>query len=485
MYYYLTFLKILKKSILKKCIISIMTLRGKRGKTMKQKLTFKENLFIGSMLFGLFFGAGNLIFPLHLGQMAGANVLLANLGFLITAIGLPFLGIIAIGISKTNGVFEISSRVSKIYAYIFTIGLYLVIGPFFALPRLATTSYEIAFSPFVSPSSGKWILPVFSMLFFIVAWFFARKPSKILDYIGKFLNPVFLILLGIVVVLALIHPMGSISHAPISPDYNKSVLLKGFIDGYNTLDALASLAFGIIIVTTIKKLGITNPNDIAKETVKSGAISIIGMGVIYTLLAVMGTMSLGEFKVSENGGIALAQIAQHYLGDFGIIVLSLIIIVACLKTAIGLITAFSETFTELFPKTNYIVLATMVSVLAFIFANVGLTKIIMYSLPVLMFIYPLAITLILLTLVSHLFNNSPIVYRFTTLFTVIAAFFDGIKASPEPFVKTNFAQSLIGFAENYLPFFDIGMGWIVPALIGFIIGLIVYKVRGNKHEVQA
>ena len=101
------------------------------------------------------------------------------------------LGIIAIGISKTNGVFAISSRVSKIYAYIFTIGLYLVIGPFFALPRLATTSYEIAFSPFVSPSSGKWILPVFSMLFFIVAWFFARKPSKILDYIGKFLNPVF------------------------------------------------------------------------------------------------------------------------------------------------------------------------------------------------------------------------------------------------------------------------------------------------------
>ena len=224
------------------------------------------------------------------------------------------------------------------------------------------------------------------------------------------------------VVLALIHPMGGISHAPISPDYNKSVLLKGFIDGYNTLDALASLAFGIIIVTTIKKLGITNPNDIAKETVKSGAISIIGMGVIYTLLAVMGTMSLGEFKVSENGGIALAQIAQHYLGDFGIIILSLIIIVACLKTAIGLITAFSETFTELFPKTNYIVLATIVSVLAFIFANVGLTKIIMYSLPVLMFIYPLAITLILLTLVSHLFNNSPIVYRFTTLFTVIAAF---------------------------------------------------------------
>ena len=167
-----------------------MTLRGKRGKTMKQKLTFKENLFIGSMLFGLFFGAGNLIFPLHLGQMAG-ECITCEFRIFNYSNRFTILGIIAIGISKTNGVFAISSRVSKIYAYIFTIGLYLVIGPFFALPRLATTSYEIAFSPFVSPSSGKWILPVFSMLFFIVAWFFARKPSKILDYIGKFLNPVF------------------------------------------------------------------------------------------------------------------------------------------------------------------------------------------------------------------------------------------------------------------------------------------------------
>ena len=449
---------------------------------MKNKLTIKENIFIGSMLFGLFFGAGNLIFPIHLGQTAGAHVFTANLGFLITAIGLPFLGIIAIGVSKTNGIFEISSRVSKIYAYLFTIGLYLVIGPFFALPRLATTSYEIAFSPFISPVQAKFVLPIFSILFFLVAWFFARKPSKILDYIGKFLNPVFLVLLGIVVLLAFIHPMGGVSHAPVSAQYKEGALLKGFIDGYNTLDALASLAFGIIIVTTIKKLGVTHPNIIAKETFKSGTISIVGMGLIYSLLAIMGTMSLGNFKVSEKGGIALAQIAQHYLGDYGIIVLSLIIVVACLKTAIGLITAFSETFTELFPKQKYIMFATVVSVLACIFANVGLTKIIMYSTPVLMFIYPLAITLILLTLASPLFNHSKIVYRFTTFFTMIAAFIDGVKASPEFFVKTSFARFIISLGEKDLPFFTIGMGWIIPALIGFIIGLIVFKVRGSKQS---
>ncbi|MBL7564547.1 branched-chain amino acid transport system II carrier protein [Staphylococcus saccharolyticus] len=449
---------------------------------IRNKLTFKENLFIGSMLFGLFFGAGNLIFPIHLGQTAGSNVWTANLGFLITAIGLPFLGIIAIGVSKTNGVFEISSRVSKIYGYLFTIGLYLVIGPFFALPRLATTTFEIAFSPFISPGTAKMVLPIFSILFFVIAWLFAHKPSKILDYIGKFLNPVFLILLGIVVLLAFIRPMDGIGHAPVSGDYSNSVLLKGFIDGYNTLDALASLAFGIIIVTTIKKLGVSNPNSIAKETLKSGTISIVAMGVIYTLLALMGTMSLGHFKVSENGGIALAQIAQHYLGDYGIIFLSLIIIVACLKTAIGLITAFSETFTELFPKSNYLWLATGVSILACIFANIGLTKIIMYSTPVLMFIYPLAITLILLALLSPLFNHSKIVYRFTTFFTLIAALVDGVKASPEYFVHTKFAQMIISLGEKYLPFFTIGMGWIIPALTGLVIGFIVYLVSSRKQS---
>lgn len=447
---------------------------------MKNKLSFKENIFIGSLLFGLFFGAGNLIFPIHLGQSAGSNIFKADLGFLLTAIGLPFLGIIAIGISKTNGIFDIASRVSTKYAYIFTILLYLVIGPFYALPRLATTSFEIAFTPFISKSSITLYLLIFSVLFFFVAWFFSKKPSRILEYIGKFLNPVFLILLGLLIVLAFINPMGDISNAKISLDYENSALLKGFIDGYNTLDALAALAFGIIVVTTIKKLGVTNPSHIAKETVKSGTISIILMGVIYSLLAFMGTMSLGHFKMSENGGIALAQIAQYYLGDYGIILLSLIIIVACLKTAIGLITAFSETFSELFPKQNYLMFATVVSIISCVFANIGLTKIIAYSTPVLMFLYPLAITIILLTLFSSLFNHSKIVYQFTTYFTLVASFADGVKASPAIIVNTQFAYSIISFSQKYLPFFTIGMGWVTPALLGFVIGFIVYKVKNTR-----
>ncbi|MBO1198885.1 branched-chain amino acid transport system II carrier protein [Staphylococcus simiae] len=447
---------------------------------MKKKLTLKENIFIGSMLFGLFFGAGNLIFPIHMGQAAGSNVLIANLGFLITAIGLPFLGIIAIGISKTSGLFDIASRVNKTYAYIFTIALYLVIGPFFALPRLATTSFEIAFSPFLDAKQMTLYLFIFSLLFFIVAWFFASKPSRILEYIGKFLNPIFLILLGIILLFVFIHPLGNISDAPVSKQYQSNALFNGFLDGYNTLDALASLAFGIIIVATIKKLGIENPTDIAKETIKSGTISIIMMGVIYTLLAMMGTLSMGHFKISDNGGIALAQITQYYLGNYGIVLLSLIVMVACLKTAIGLITAFSETFEHLFPKLNYLAIATVVSFVSFLFANVGLTKIIMYSIPVLMFLYPLAIVLIVLTLFSSKFQHAKIVYQWTIFFTLLAAFIDGLKASPTFISQTAFAKSMIGFGQHYLPLSTIGMGWVVPSIIGFIIGFIVYKVKNRQ-----
>ncbi|MDN6113090.1 MAG: branched-chain amino acid transport system II carrier protein, partial [Tetragenococcus halophilus] len=353
---------------------------------MEKKLLFRDYLTIGSMLFGLFFGAGNLIFPVHLGQEAGANVTAANLGLLVTGVGLPFLGVIAMGVSQSSGVFELSSRVNKPYAYIFTILLYLVIGPFFALPRLATTSYEIGIAPHIPNDQQGLVLAVFSILFFITAWWFSRKPSKILDYVGKFLNPVFLVLLAILLLLAFANPLGDVANAPVQASYQSGAFSGGFIEGYNTLDALASLAFGILIIEAIKNRGIKEPSTVAVDTIKSGTISIILMGIIYSLLSYMGTMSLGGFSVSENGGVALAQLSQHYLGTYGSIILALIVIVACLKTGIGLITSFSETFSVLFPKGNYMFFTILVSAMACLFANVGLTKIIELATPVLMFL---------------------------------------------------------------------------------------------------
>ncbi|EOA7309717.1 branched-chain amino acid transport system II carrier protein [Enterococcus hirae] len=451
---------------------------------MTKKLTFKESMFIGSMLFGLFFGAGNLIFPVHMGQESGSAVFWANLGFLVTGIGLPFLGVIAIGVSKTSGVYELAERIGKKYALVFTVLLYLVIGPFFALPRLATTSFEIGLAPFIQAKQQHVFLVIFSILFFFTTWWLSRRPTKILDYVGKFLNPTFLILLGILLVLAFIHPLGAIDQATVQPSYQEHAFFTGFTQGYNTLDALAALAFGILIVTTIRNMGVTKPSEIAKDTIKSGAISIVLMGIIYTLLAYVGTMSLGGFALSSNGGIALAQIADHYLGTYGSILLALIVILACLKTGIGLITAFAETFTDLFPKRNYIVFVTLASALACLVATVGLTNIIQISLPVLMFIYPLAMTLILLVLVGPLFKQRPAVYRMTTYFTLIASILDGLNACPDGIKQTSFVKTLLDFATNYLPFFKLGMGWIVPALIGLVIGLIWSMVKKETPVVE-
>lgn len=439
---------------------------------MSKKLSWRDYLYVGSMLFGLFFGAGNLIFPVHMGQEAGATILLANLGFLITGIGLPFLGVIAIGISKSNGVFDLATRINRRYAIGFTVLLYLTIGPFFALPRLATTSFEIGLAPFIPSDQHQIILAIFSGLFFLIAWAFSRKPSKLLGYVGKFLNPLFLFLLGILILFAFIDPLGAVSSASIGNAYAENSFFKGFTEGYNTLDALASLAFGIIIVSTIRGMGVEKPNDIAKDTIKAGAISIILMGVIYTLLSYMGTMSLGKFPLSENGGIALAQIANHYLGNLGSILLASIVILACLKTAIGLITACSETFSELFPKGSYAFYIAIASILPCLFANVGLTNIIQFSVPVLMFLYPLAMTLMILVIISPLFQHRKEVYRMTTYVTLIAALLDALNNTPD-FVKNQTAiRATLASAEQYLPLFTIGMGWVVPAAIGFIIGLI-------------
>lgn len=428
---------------------------------MKKKLRIQDYLYVGSMLFGLFFGAGNLIFPVHMGQEAGSNVALANLGFLVTGIGLPFLGVIAFGLSQSTGVFELASRINRRYAIIFTVLLYLVIGPFFALPRLATTSFEIGLVPFVSQDLQAPLLAVFSLLFFGAAWWFSRKPSKILDYVGKFLNPLFLVLLGLLLVFAFTQPMGTIQEAPVSPLYQEHAFFTGFTNGYNTLDALASLAFGIIIVTAIRN-----------------------MGIIYTLLSYMGAMSLGKFAISANGGIALAQVANHYLGRSGSLLLALIVILACLKTAIGLITAFAETFAELFPARSYLFFSAVASILPAIFANVGLTKIIEFSTPVLMFVYPLAITLILLAIISPLFQHRASVYRMTTYFTLVAAVIDGLNACPALIRDTAVVQQLLKFAEQYLPFFKIGMGWLAPAIIGFIIGLVWAWCKKEPKSVK-
>ncbi|AKP68148.1 branched-chain amino acid transport system II carrier protein [Companilactobacillus ginsenosidimutans] len=442
---------------------------------MQKRLSLRNLMFIGSMLFGLFFGAGNLIFPVFLGQQAGSNVWLAVIGLLITGIGLPLLGVAGLGITESASVFDLAKKVNRSYAYIFTVLLYLIIGPLFATPRLATTSFQMGIVPFVSNGQQALVLAIFSILFFAASWWFARKPSKIMTYVGKWLTPIFLILLGILIAVALIHPMGSLTAQP-QGQYVHSPVLAGFTEGYNTMDALASLAFGVVVIDGIKMLGITDPKAIATDTIKAGAISVVLMGIIYTLLALLGAMSLGHLKLAANGGITLAQIFNYYFGSFGNVLLALIVIVACLKTSIGLITAFGEAMHEMFPKISYQVLIAIASILPCIFANVGLTNLIQYSTPALMFIYPLAITLIILAILTPFIGSSKWIFGVTTLFTLIPAILAGLEALSFVFKGQGWFTTLMHF-NDVLPLASLGLGWVVPALIGLVVGYVISRFR--------
>ncbi|MBR5229566.1 MAG: branched-chain amino acid transport system II carrier protein [Firmicutes bacterium] len=444
----------------------------------KTKLTVAETVSITSMLFGMFFGAGNLIFPVYMGQVAGFNVWPAVIGFLITGVGMPLLAVAALGISRSNGLTDLAGKVGGKYSVFFTCALYLTIGPFFASPRCATVPFSMAVMPLLGDANEKVCLAVFSLLFFAVVLTFSLKPGKIITWIGKFLNPVFLCCLAIFIVAALISPMGSISEVAPAASYETGAFFNGFLEGYNTMDLLAGLAFGIVVINVIKGLGVTEPGAIAANTVKAGIFSCLLMGFIYVLLTLIGVQSRGITEACANGSEAFYVIANHYFGVIGIAILAVTVTFACLKTSVGLTTSCAETFSAMFPKgPSYKVWAITFATVAFLVANLGLTSIITYAIPVLMFLYPLAITLILLALGGKFFNHDKRVYVSVTAFTLVAALFDLLKTLPEGARALLHVDGLLAAVSQYLPLFDLGMGWIVPALAGLVIGLVLRAVK--------
>lgn len=435
---------------------------------MKTKLSIKESILLGVTLFGMFFGAGNLIFPVHLGQLAGSNVILATIGFIVTGVTIPILAVASIGVTYSNGLFKMcETKVGKGFAYFFTCLLYLTIGPFFAIPRCCTTTFTAGIYPLISNLNEKLTLLIFSFIFFALVLYFSLKPNEIMKWVGKIITPVFLVFFAILIVSSL--SKTNISIDSIQPDasYINGSFINGLLEGYNTMDAIAGLAFGIIVVNCIKNMGITEGKIVAKEIIKSGILTAIMMSIIYFASTIMGCKSLMVLPLSENGGVALAQMAELYLGNYGLIILAITIGLACLKTAIGLVTSCSETFVSMFPNSlDYKKWTIIFSVFSFVISNFGLTQIINYSIPVLMFLYPVAIVLILLGLFFNKTENKTI-FRCTFFGTLLAAIFDFIKTLP-------FGID-VSFISKILPLFDLGFGWIIPSGIGLIVGLILSK----------
>jgi branched-chain amino acid:cation transporter, LIVCS family len=444
---------------------------------MEKKLSFSSYLAIGLMLFALFFGAGNLIFPAQLGQYAGTNMWLAIIGFLITGVGLPFLGTLAMGFSGSQNLQQLASRIHPVYAIVFTSLLYLTIGPFFAAPRTGAVAFDIGISPFISEENMQIASIIFTLLFFGLTMWLSLNPAKIVDRVGKILSPALIILLFALLVMVIMKPMGVIQ--PPQGDYTSGALIKGVMEGYNTMDALASLVFGIIVINAIRSMGVTNKRDILVATAKSGAIATTFLAIIYVGIAYLGATSTELFGLLDTGGPVLSGASTHYLGTFGLVMLAVVILLACLTTSIGLITACGEYFNTIIPKISYKAFVVFFSTFCFVIANFGLANIITYSIPVLMFLYPLAVVLILLTFCSPLFNHSRLVYVSATAIAFMISLIDGLKTLCQSLDIEYFGwmAPIVSFYERVLPFYSEGLGWLLPVLVVMLVTGVVARLQ--------
>ncbi|MDB1124830.1 branched-chain amino acid transport system II carrier protein [Vibrio algarum] len=413
---------------------------------MSQSLKLTDVIAVGFMLFAFFLGAGNIIFPPLAGQLAGDHAFLAMIGFLLTAVGLPLITIIAIAIA--GGTWEsLTKDLPKRAATIMAILIFVIIGPAFAAPRAGLVAYEMAIKPFIIDATQS-DLTLFSILFFSVAMFFAWSQGKLIDVIGKFLTPALFVTLSVLAVAVFVFPQGSVL-AP-QGDYVSQPLVKGFLEGYNTMDTFGALMFGMLIVDSLRSKGVTDKAATTKYLTIAAVIAASGLAFVYISLFYLGATSGGVVEAADNGGVILSQYVQLLFGSSGQLVLSTIVLLACLTTAIGLVSACSDFFSSL-TSITYKAWVLIIGVTCATVANVGLAQLISISVPVLFALYPVAIALVALTFFRQRIPNPQLAYRSVILVSLLFAMIDAAKIA-------GVDVSIFKF----LPLFDYSMGWLLP-----------------------
>ena len=425
---------------------------------------------IGLMLFALFFGAGNLIFPASMGQNAGVNVWYALIGFCITGVGMPLLSVMAMGYSGCNDLQEAAGRAHPLYGLFFTIVAYLAIGPCFAIPRTGTVAFEIAVSPFLDKESIELGWPIFLAVFFLISFWLSATPQKLVDRIGKLLTPALVLTIVLLIVQSFVSPLGE-PQAPTKA-YATPVIaaVQGVLDGYNTLDAIAAFVFATLVINVVREdCGLTDRAEITKQVYKSGIVAVALLAFIYIFIAKIGAESVPAIGMQTTGAPVLAESAKILFGNAGAIILAVIVLLACWSTAIGLITCCAAYFLKLTGRFTYIYWVTIFSIVSFLVGMFGLETIITSTVPVLMFIYPLAVVLIVLLFTDKFFNGRQCVYAFTVGFTFIMALINGMETANIKF------EALENVLTTYLPMHTLGLSWIWFALVGYIFGLLWMK----------
>lgn len=431
------------------------------------RLKSLDLLALGFMTFALFLGAGNIIFPPSAGMAAGESVWSAAIGFLITGVGLPLLTVVALA-RVGGGMQALTAPLGRKAGTALAVAVYLAIGPLFATPRTAVVSFEMGVAPFTG--NGGAPLLIYSVAYFAAVLFLALNPGKLVDSIGKFITPVLLAGLLVLGGAALLAPAGAIGET--SESYQAMPFVQGFLQGYLTMDTLGALVFGIVIATAIRGRGVSDGRLVTRYSVIAGLIAAAGLSLVYLSLFYLGATSQGIAGDAQNGVQILTAYVQYTFGTPGSLLLALVITLACLTTAVGLLTACGEYFSELLPV-SYRKVVLAFGLFSLLVANQGLTQLISVSVPVLVGLYPLAIVLVGLSLLGRFWCSAPRVFVPVMLVTLLFGLADACNAAG--------FKALVPQFLGHLPLAAQGLGWVVPVGVTLLLAAMADRLRGEAQ----
>lgn len=436
----------------------------------------KKGFLIGLLLFGIFFGAGNLIFPAELGFRAGENFYPAILGFVLSGVGIAIITLVLGTMVKGGYKNEISIKVDPKFATSYLTMLYLAIGPFFAIPRTAGTSFSIGIAPVTG--NGRLPLFIFSAIYFLFAYLIAINPSKLMDRVGKILTPMFAMLIVILIVIGNMNfhvlNQGEMSTA-------MSALKTGFLEGYNTLDALAAVSFCLIATSSIKTFGFSSKKEYIKIMTVVGIVTAIFFSTLYIGLGALGN----KFSIPADvladpdiniGTYILSKSSYELFGSFGQVFLGAMTILTCFTTTAGLIVVVSEYFVETFPKFKYKTYVNIFTLIGFAMSNFGLNTIIKISVPVLRILYPITIVIVAIIILNKFVRLSKSGMAITVILTTV---FSGIEVMGSVLKVKSINSVMTLFIGG-----DSGFFWMNIAVLGIVLSLLMKdKIKGDSFEI--
>lgn len=416
----------------------------------------------------MFFGAGNLLLPPFIGIQVGNHIWITILAFGLTGILLPFLGILSVT-NSGDDFNDLGHRVNKNLAAILGSVIMICIGPLIALPRTAATTFEVGILPSFPNSNPVWT----SVLFFAVTWLFSIVPSKVVDLVGNILTPFLLIVLVILISAGIAFPIAAPQEDLLLASESFTL---GFIEGYQTLDVLASVIFAGIIIAATKAKGYERISEKNKVVIASGALAAACLFFIYGGLIYLGATS-GVEDTNISRSALLIHISNNILGKHGTLAIAISIALACLTTAIALTTAVGSFFSKLTNgKLGYKLLVTVSCILSGILSVTGVDNIIQFAYPPLAFVYPVVITLVLYVVIFGRWVKSKTPYVAALIASTIIAALNVMK------ILNILHDSILAWL-NHIPFFAYELGWVVPSFIFFAIGFFVDKITAPNYPV--